>query len=366
MIHTLQRGLLFMGSVILLMAFHPYSPILDKNEENLKGDVKTVIEKRMDWNQEIVVQRDFNKQGKVIQIKYYSAKRNKNDSIIAKLPEPLKSIKDINKLQLDWVTKYTYSNTNKLLEINGESLVGKEYRKTRYKYDKNDSLIFEKKINYYWDSLHVDTTCYNYYRNDDTIFKEEIHNGDTLESGKFILDFNQRLLKSFVIRPHRLCQIETSYFYESLGKLMMLKVHEDYGYMENNSIISYLYDSENHLVKYEKNDYDSFSKERNEIIYQYDVNGNMIQEFKSRISQNIVNEFQVHSYNSSQDLINWYCSHIYQKDSLNYKQYVDKGLRYEYKYDRKGNWIKRIEYRPNNLFLFDEVRERTERIILYY
>lgn len=366
MIRILLCGLLFLGSVVLLMAFHPYSPILDKNEENLKGDVKTVIEKSMDWGQEIIVQRDFNKQGKVIQIKYYSAKRDKNDSVIAEISEKLKSIKDLNKLQLDWVTKFTYSNTNKLLEINGESKVGKEFKKTIYKYDKNDSLIFEKKLNYFWDSLHVDSTCYLYYRNDDTIFKEKIHNGDTLESGKYILDFDQKLLKSIVKRHYRSCQIETTYFYESHRKLMMVKVHEDYGYMENNSIISYLYDFENRLVKYEKNDYDSFSKDRNEIIYQYDVNGNIIQEFKSRISQNIVNEFQVYSYNSKHDLINWHSCQGYQKDSLNYEYYIGGQERFVYKYDRKGNWIECIEYRPNYLSSIKEISERAERIILYY
>jgi hypothetical protein len=355
-----------MVSVILLMAFHPYSPILDKNEENLKGDVKTVIEKSMNWNQEIVVQRDFNKQGKVVQIKYYSAKLDKNDSIIAEIPKKLKSLKNLNKLQLDWVTKFTYSNTNKLLEINGESKVGKEFKKSIYKYDKNDSLIFEIRLNYFWDSLHVDSTCYNYYRNDDTIFKEEIHNGDTLESGKYILDFDQKLLKSIVKKHYRSCQIETTYFYESLGKLMMVKVHEDYGYMENNSIISYLYDFENRIVKYEKNDYDSYSKERNEIIYQYDVNGNILQEFKSRISQNIVNEFQVHSYNSRHDLIHWYSNNGYQKDSSKYNYYIAGQERFEYKYDRKDNWIECVKYRPNYLFLYDEVSNHKERIILYY
>lgn len=219
-----KSTLVILALSFALLAWHPYKPKLDKNEEGLNGPVKYLIEHIWDWGSTYIIQKEYNKQGKLISIEYYACNEHSDSLKIGDYVAKGKAGLDKSKLDLEKFRKYEYSPTSKLLKEQNFGRDSIVYFEETYKYDSNDSLIF--KSSWYKrnkDELYLDSTKYIYTSQDRKTNYIEICKNDTIAKGYYTFDTLGRLINSEIyhIKPKTINYLEKNkYMYNQSGKLV--------------------------------------------------------------------------------------------------------------------------------------------------
>jgi hypothetical protein len=301
-------------------------PTVSPKDPNLIGRAKSV--QTFDENNVLRKMVEYNKRGDITLIATYDSKGNLYEKEIFEYDsEGIKNKYESISNSLSWVSLYNKKGN----EI--ERVYGKTYfkgpKKHDYKYDENGNLI--------------DIFA---YQNDGQIYE---HTKYIYKNGMKIEMIRKRISTS---KTQKIV-----YNYDSKGNNTEIINHGWDGYLF--SIKKYEYDDNGKKTKMEEHSYYK-GQPRGKDIHVYDDRGNMIEE-RNITSDGTLMGKREYSYNKSNNIITekgykgnelsvvWKYSYNNKGNLEEFIQYLgpeDKGIidqhnKYEYLFDKEGNWIER-------------------------
>lgn len=350
----------------LLISWHPYRPNLDKKNDNLKGNVKTLIEYVWDCGDKFIIVKEYNKNGKLIEIKYYGLSNFEDNMVYGSFPDSIKSLTDTNKLLLLYIDKYEYSasgnlNRHKRFDVKENTYY---YISSLY-YNEKDSLIAISNIRFQEkDSILTDSTniYFSYYKN--TTTKTIVNNSmDTVMLVTYYFN-KQGSIDSTVTYKEKNCNCLSTerYIYDEFGRLRLkTKIGKPKYSFDNCNIEREIstFNEYGNIIKEEYINEDEFDNKRKEIIFEYDTLKKIKKILNFNYEYNILDSFSESLYNGNNDYTNWYAVDYYIDDD-NILVEIPTKESCIYEYDSNGNWTKVKRYRMGQLDSEDK------RIINYY
>lgn len=350
----------------LLISWHPYKPNLDKIDDNLKGPVKTVIEDVWNWGDKDIVVKEYNRSGKLKEIKFYGLSTFEDSIILGSFADTILNLTDTNKLHLLYKNTYEYSASKKIIKYRRiNELKNKTDFWSELNYDINDSLVsIIEYVNNENDSIVIDSTNIYYNIHNTTLEKTVVNNSlDTVLEKEYFFN-SQGKVDIIITKDYKYSDcVETERFiYDEYGrishKIKTGKPEYDFIYCDCERRI-FIYNENNQIIKNEyirEAEYDTIRKE---VIFEYDSLGNINKEIKFNYESNTLDLFSETIFNRNKDYIDWYAvEYFINKENILID--IPTKEKCEYTYDSFGNWITVKRYRKGKLSSEDK------RIIQYY
>ena len=358
--------IIIIGLSILLISWYPYQTKLDKKDDNLKGSVKTVIQYARNWGDKNIIVKEYNKQGKLTEIKFYGLSTFEDSLIAGSFPDSINSLLDTNKLWLLYINTYDYSTSGKLTRYKRFDVKKKkELYNTRLYYDDKDSLIASTEIHFNKnDSIVIDSTNIYYTTHNRSIVKTVINSSSETVLIKTYLLNKQGRIESSRTKDYNnpdCLEIET-YVYDEQGRIRLkIKSNEkkyDFDYCESERQMI-TYNEHNNIIKSVFIREGRFDTVRREIIHEYDTLENRTKFLEFIYKNDMLSSFSQSLLNKNGDFVEWYSVEYYiNKNNILHENPVKEN--YFYIYDSIGNWVNVKRYREG------ELDSEDERIIKYY
>lgn len=165
----IRIAFIFICITLLFQNWHPFSYQMTLKKKKLKGPVKMVIERGMNFYNECITVQDFNKKGQLAEIRYFYNQQifdstitklnfetvNKTilDSSLFLIPKyPNYYGLDTNMMEYSHKISFSYLKNGKIASEVGRQTNNEIYFKRLYSYNSLDSLIQEQ--GFYLDSLN--------------------------------------------------------------------------------------------------------------------------------------------------------------------------------------------------------------------
>jgi hypothetical protein len=359
---TLQV-IVFIFFSFVFISWYPYIPKTTLKEKGLKGPVKTIIENVSVWDESNVIVQDFNKQGQLVEIRFFRSKRLPLDTTFGNNRQfPINgSFIGIDTTDLEYYYKITYKYNSKGMLIQEKKETNKKFicYEEKYFYNSEDSLDKKIYINYTDNKIDSSFNEYKYFYSKNKLHKVTIYNNlDTIQNDFFY--FNE---KNVIVKCVSILQTQKSpnLYYLSVfeyGQNIQLYKKSNWVSKSNDTIpnsdmlntTEYVYNSKNLkiFVRY----VDFLSKDVFKDItrvYSYKKDHLKKIEEQNKIEKKISITYFDNNGNCSKYI-------QYNLNSKNEK-FNNMVIRINYKYDKYKNWV----YTD-----MDGIKDKTIRNITYY
>ncbi len=258
--------------------------------------------------------------------------------------------KSNNSLRTKYV--YKYDNTGKQIGVHSYNAKGLLFKQYNYEYDDQDRLVKEsvKYLGKQAKPKHI----YKYnYRGYQTEYKS--YNRDGSLDAKHIYKYNDKKqkIKDICYDAAGAITKQLLYKYDTIGRLVKYKT---LNYNDNslNETFSYIYNEQGYKIK--QVHYNHTDKADKTWSYTYDTLGNVIEEklydkegsltLRTTYKYNVAGTklLKSHAYDAHGNLLEKF---IQRKRDSKYVHQNGDISKETYKYDLKGNWVKKIEYTNN-------------------
>ncbi|MEI6346417.1 MAG: hypothetical protein WCP69_00595 [Bacteroidota bacterium] len=196
---TLQVIVLMIFSFVLI-SWYPYIPKTTLKEKGLKGPVKTIIENVSVFDERNVIVQDFNKQGQLVEIRFFRSKRLPLDTALGnKRQFPIKGkFFGLDTTNLEYHYKIAYKYNSKGLLIQEIKLTNKHFVSFEEKhfYNSEDSLVKKIFINNTENKIDSSIHEYKYFYSKNRLQKVTIYNNsDTIQNNFFYFNEKNMIVK---------------------------------------------------------------------------------------------------------------------------------------------------------------------------
>jgi hypothetical protein len=317
---------------------HPYAANLKKDDDQLKGPVKLVIEQIMHWNSLRIAVKKFNDSGMLTTVHYFE--RENSDS---------KDILDTTGLKLVAIEKHEYSSKKLLLSSHYTDYIfcNKTEHSRKYFYDSNDSLSAIVINVVQTNKAELDRTNFYYKHFKDSVIEITVNNKKEIINRKTIHKNENGTLSNIVtIKPNGECATIEEFLYDKNGNAITIlksetpidsfsdcKTYDKYNFVFNrdNKLIS-----EEHIQRIN-------NIKRVVIIHNYDSNGSKTKDLIFQYIDDNITSYVECAFNKNND-----CSNLIMYEYFRYDKPVQisqESIKYTYQYDQNGNWTEKREYR---------------------